>query len=40
MQEAIGAHLTGKLIESKQIEWDDFRTTVTEWEIKRYLKMF
>ena len=40
MQEAIGAHLTGKLIESKQIEWDDFRTTVTEWEINRYLKMF
>ena len=40
MQEAIGTHLTKKLIEAKQIEWDDFRTHVTEWEIKKYLKMF
>nr|MCR5308161.1 glutamine synthetase [bacterium] len=40
MQEAIGKHLTNKLIEAKQIEWDEFRTTVTEWEINKYLKMF
>ncbi len=40
MNEAIGEHLSSKLLTAKQIEWDDFRTTVTEWEIKKYLKLF
>jgi glutamine synthetase len=38
MEEAIGSHLTKKLIEAKQAEWDEFRTAVTEWEINKYLK--
>ena len=24
---------------AKKKEWDDFRTSVTEWEIKKYLKV-
>ncbi|QMS84917.1 type I glutamate--ammonia ligase [Candidatus Xianfuyuplasma coldseepsis] len=39
VKEALGAHVFEKFIEAKQQEWDDFRTSVTEWEIKRYLKV-
>lgn len=37
--EALGSHVVDKFIAAKQEEWDDFRTSVTEWEIKRYLKV-
>lgn len=36
--EALGAHVVDKFIIAKNKEWDDFRTSVTEWEINRYLK--
>lgn len=39
IKEALGAHVTEKFIEAKQKEWDDFRTSVTEWEIKKYLNV-
>ena len=39
IQEALGEHIVEKFIEAKQKEWDDFRTSVTEWEINKYLKM-
>ena len=35
MQEAVGANVTDKLIDAKKKEWDDFRRSVTDWEIKR-----
>ncbi len=35
--EALGDHAVSKFIAAKQKEWDDFRTSVTEWEIKKYL---
>ena len=38
MKEALGDHVFNKFIEAKKTEWDDFRTSVTEWEIARYLK--
>ena len=38
VQEALGRRLFEKYIEAKTSEWDDFRTHVTEWEIKRYLE--
>ena len=39
VKEALGSHIYNKFVELKKLEWDDFRTTVTEWEIKRYIKM-
>ena len=37
--EALGTHVTDKFIDAKTKEWNDFRTSVTEWEIKKYLKV-
>lgn len=36
----LGAHTTRKYVEAKIKEWDDYRTTVTEWEIDKYLAKF
>ena len=39
IQEAIGEHAIDKFVEAKQKEWEDFRTSVTEWEVKKYLNV-
>ena len=39
MKEVLGDHIFNKFIELKTKEWDEFRKTVTEWEIKRYINM-
>ncbi len=39
MKDALGDHIFKKFIELKSKEWDAFRTAVTEWEIKRYIKL-
>ena len=39
VREALGTHAYEKFVEAKQKEWDDFRTSVTEWEIKKYLNV-
>ncbi len=39
LKEALGKHIFEKFIDLKTQEWDDFRTAVTEWEIKRYIKL-
>ena len=39
VKEALGNHILSKFISLKGLEWDDFRTAVTEWEIKRYIKV-
>ena len=39
VKEALGPHVVEKFVAAKKREWDDFRTSVTEWEIKKYLKM-
>ena len=33
----LGEHAVNQFVEAKQIEWDMFRTTVTEWERNQYL---
>lgn len=40
IQEAIGEHISNKMIEAKTIEWNEFRRHVSEWEIKRYLERY
>jgi glutamine synthetase len=37
--DGLGKHVSEKFISAKQREWDEFRLYVTEWEIKKYLKI-
>lgn len=37
VRKALGDHVFYNFIENKKIEWDQYRTQVTEYEIKRYL---
>ncbi|MHC4712881.1 MAG: glutamine synthetase family protein [Planctomycetota bacterium] len=37
VREALGDHIFEKFIANKIIEWDRYRTTVTEWELDKYL---
>jgi len=39
MKEALGSHIYRKFVELKEHEWDEFRMTITEWEIKKYINM-
>ena len=40
MREAMGEHLLNHFVESKEIEWDMFRTQVHPWEREQYLNGF
>jgi glutamine synthetase len=37
VREALGDHIFEKFIENKKIEWDDYRTHVSRYELQRYL---
>lgn len=37
MYKTLGDHVFNRLLELKRKEWDEYRTQVTEWEIKKYL---
>ena len=37
VRKALGEHVFNALIEDKKIEWDKYRTQVTEYELKQYL---
>ena len=37
MKEALGEHIFNKYIIAKELEWDEYRVLVTDWEIKKYL---
>ncbi|MHB1400453.1 MAG: glutamine synthetase family protein [Trichloromonadaceae bacterium] len=39
-KEALGNHIFNKYIEGKEKEWDAFRTAVTDWEVKTYMKNY
>ncbi|MCI1245451.1 MAG: type I glutamate--ammonia ligase [Bacilli bacterium] len=38
MKEVVGEHAYGKYLEAKEIEWDEYRSQVTPFEIKHYLE--
>lgn len=40
VRESLGEHIFHNFIEAKSIEWDAFRTRVTDWEIEQYLKQY
>lgn len=37
VHDVLGDHIFNKFIGSKKVEWDNYRTQVTEWELKKYL---
>ena len=37
VRKALGDHVFNSFIENKKIEWNDYRSQVTEYELKRYL---
>jgi len=37
VREALGEHVFKSFIENKKKEWDDYRTQVTEYELKKYM---
>ncbi len=39
-QKALGPHILDEFVTSKEIEWDDFRTYVSQWEIDKYLSKY
>jgi glutamine synthetase len=39
VKEALGERVFDFLIRNKQLEWDEYRTQVTDFEVKRYLPM-
>jgi glutamine synthetase len=40
IKEVIGESIYDKFLDAKRAEWKDFRTCVTQWEIKKYLGLF
>lgn len=39
LKEALGKHIYENFIEIKTAEWDSYRTAVTDWETKKYLRL-
>ncbi len=40
IRETLGDHVFEKYVEAKEKEWREYSTTVTEWELRRYLNQF
>jgi glutamine synthetase len=40
IQAALGPHVYERFVEAKTIEWNDYRTHVSEWEVNRYLEEY
>ena len=37
---ALGSHIVDEFVTAKEIEWDNFRTYVSQWEIDKYLARY
>ena len=37
---ALGQHIMNEFVTAKEKEWDDYRISVTQWEIERYLARY
>ncbi len=37
MKETLGEHIYNKYIIAKELEWDEYRVLVTDWEVEKYL---
>ena len=38
--ETLGEHVCRSYVSGKQREWDEYRTRVTDWELKRYMIVY
>jgi glutamine synthetase len=36
----LGNHIVSKYLEAKRLEWDEYRTAVTPWELNSYLRKY
>ena len=37
VKDALGEHIFNKFVENKKIEWDMYRTHVSQYEIEKYM---
>ncbi len=37
---ALGSHIYERYILAKELEWDEYRVQVHDWELKKYLTLF
>lgn len=37
MKETLGDHIFNKYIHAKELEWEEYRVLVTDWEVNKYL---
>ena len=37
VKDSLGEHIVNEFVTSKAIEWDRYRTYVTQWELDNYL---
>lgn len=40
IKDALGEHVYEKYLEGKRREWDEYRTSVSQWEVNRYLPKY
>ncbi|RZI04401.1 type I glutamate--ammonia ligase, partial [Staphylococcus condimenti] len=40
IKDALVSHIYNQFINSKSIEWDYYRTQVSEWEREQYMKLY
>ncbi len=40
IKEALGPHIYERFMDAKRQEWDDYRLSVSQWELDRYLSSF
>lgn len=40
IEETLGSHIVSHYTSGKDAEWDSYRTAVSDWEVKQYLKLF
>ena len=40
VQEALGPHIYERFMDAKTQEWNDYRLSVSQWELDRYLRVF
>ena len=40
IKRAVGEHITTKLIEAKQVEWNKYKKHISKWEIDNYLEKY
>jgi glutamine synthetase len=40
VQEALGQHVYGRYLSAKTQEWDEYRLSISQWELDRYLPIY